>query len=96
MGSKLWWWVVQGHVFGDTAGEEADRTVVMAVLKSATDTNLFLGICMHFGELELESRKDAALIFGALLRIKIEDTGARPMVDYVKKQFAILEMLFVG
>lgn len=86
--------VIQVHVFGDDE-HSLQKTTVLTVLDECVKGNLYLSICKHLGELEFESRKDAAQIFGALLRLKNEE-GASPMAEYVEENSTILKMLFRG
>ncbi|GMH38425.1 hypothetical protein BSKO_06309 [Bryopsis sp. KO-2023] len=82
------------HLFGDEE-HSLQKDTVLNVATAAANGGLFLSICMHLGALEFESRKDAAQVFGALLRIKDENDSA-PMANYIKEHPAILEMLFNG
>lgn len=82
------------HVFGD---EEhcLEKATVLTVLEEAIKGNMYMGICMHLGHLEFESRKDAAQVFGALLRIK-DEQDRYPMAEYLMERNSILDMLFNG
>lgn len=87
------------YVFGtEDAPPTKDKVLLLA--REAARQGLLLGLCRNLGELEFESRKDAAQVVGALLRVKdddeMEEDKKYPTVHYVKSYPIILECLFNG
>lgn len=82
------------HVFGNEE-HPATKENVLDLAKEVCNQGLLLGVCQYLGELEFESRKDAALVVGALVRVN-DDEDRFPAVEYVKQHPVILECLFNG
>eukprot|EP00803_Ostreobium_quekettii_P008844 evm.model.scf_195.9 EVM.evm.TU.scf_195.9 scf_195:52259-58872(-) len=82
------------YIFGND-DHPASKENVLALAHEVCNQGLLLGLCQYLGELEFESRKDAALVVGALVRVN-DDEDRFPAVEYVKDHPVILECLFSG
>lgn len=84
---KLW-------LFGDD-GHEPTKENVIALAIEACKTDLLQLLVKHLNVLEFETRKDAAQVFGATVRIRDENDKC-PGANYVNEHAQILEQLFAG
>jgi calcium binding protein 39 len=81
-------------MFGDES-HEATKDSAIAMATEACKTNLLSLMVQHMAQLEFESRKDAAQIFGAIVRIK--DADDKPFGSmHVQQQPDILLNLIDG
>jgi calcium binding protein 39 len=85
---KLW-------LFRDEQGHGPTRDKVIALAHEVVGTDLQLLIVQNIALLDFETRKDAALVFGAIVRIK-DQNDTCPGAMYVKEHPQILSLLFKG
>jgi calcium binding protein 39 len=82
-------------LFGDEAGHEPTKESVVALAREVVRTE-FASLLVHvLPVLDFETRKDAAQVFGAIVRIRDED-GTCPGAAYVRAHPDILATLFAG
>ncbi|KAG2450688.1 hypothetical protein HYH02_004527 [Chlamydomonas schloesseri] len=81
-------------LFGDDE-HEATKENALALAQEAGRTDLLSLIVKNLGDLEFESRKDAAQVFGAIIRIKENDERG-PGAAYVLGHPEIPTLLFNG
>ncbi|PNW70198.1 hypothetical protein CHLRE_17g709950v5 [Chlamydomonas reinhardtii] len=81
-------------LFGDEE-HEATKENALALAQEAGRTDLLSLIVKNLADLEFESRKDAAQVFGAIIRIKDNDERG-PGAAYVLAHPEIPTLLFVG
>ncbi|KAG2499343.1 hypothetical protein HYH03_002918 [Edaphochlamys debaryana] len=81
-------------LFGDDE-HEATKENAVAFSQEAGRSDLLSMIVKHLGDLEFEQRKDAAQVFGAVVRIKENDERG-PGAAYVLGHPEIPTLLFVG
>lgn len=82
------------YIFGSD-GHPATKENVLLLAKEVCAQGLLLGLCQNLVEIEFESRKDAALVVGALVRVN-DDADQYPAVDYLADHSIILKRLFEG
>ena len=82
------------YIFG-SADHPATKEKVLLLAKEVCAQGLLLGLCRNLVEIEFESRKDAALVVGALVRVN-DEADQYPAVEYLKDHPAILRSLFDG
>lgn len=82
-------------LFGDDE-HEATKENAIALAHEAGRTPLLSLIVNRMVDLEFESRKDAAQVFGALVRIKGNNDERGPGIIYVQKHPEIPTLLFNG
>ncbi len=82
-------------LFGDDE-HEATKENAIALAHEAGRTSLLSLIVKQMVVLEFESRKDAAQVFGALVRIKGNNDERGPGIIYVQKHPEIPTLLFNG
>lgn len=86
-------------LFGDEHGGGHDPTKesVMSLVNEVVKTDFQLLLVENLVHLEFEARKDAAQVFGAIVRIRDEEaTPPCPGAQYVLQHQNILRMLFEG
>ena len=84
---KLW-------LYGDE-GHEPTRANVVALADEAVRTDLLAELPAKLALLDFEARKDAAQVFGAIVRIRDADDRC-PGAAYVEQHFDVVEALFDG
>eukprot|EP00878_Enallax_costatus_P029750 GHUV01032296.1.p1 GENE.GHUV01032296.1~~GHUV01032296.1.p1 ORF type:complete len:165 (+),score=34.65 GHUV01032296.1:186-680(+) len=82
-------------LFGDEQGHEPTKDNVVSLAYEVVKTDFQLYLIKNIALLEFETRKDAAQVFGAIVRIKDQDDKC-PGAIYVQQHPEILNMLFEG
>lgn len=67
----------------------------MSLAQEACKTELLSLLVKHLQELEFEARKDAAQVFGAIVRIR-DPENRSPGAAFVEQHYEIVEQLFQG
>ncbi|WIA32115.1 hypothetical protein OEZ86_002966 [Tetradesmus obliquus] len=83
-------------LFGDEQGHDPTREGVLALAQEVVRTDFVLKLVGNIGLLDFETRKDAAQVFGALVRIKEDAAERSPGAIYVERHPQILRLLFQG
>ena len=81
-------------LFGDEEHEVSKDSVIQLAMDACQTDMLYL-LVKHLGELDFETRKDAAQVFGATVRIRDNDDRC-PGAAYVKTRPYIMDKLFQG
>jgi calcium binding protein 39 len=81
-------------LFGDD-GYDPTKDAVINLALEVVKTDFLLLLVQRLSLLSFEARKDAAQVFGAVVRIK-DQADASPGAQYVQKHANILQMLFEG
>lgn len=81
-------------LYGDE-GHEPTKAAVVALAEEAVRAGLLELLPQKLGALDFETRKDAAQVFGAVVRIR-DNEDRCPGAGYVEQHFGILETLFEG
>ena len=82
-------------LFGDE-GHEPTKDNVIALAHEVVRTDFLLLLVTHLPSLDFEARKDAAQVFGAVVRIRDAAGQECPGAGYVREHAQILDMLFDG
>ncbi|MEW5303377.1 MAG: hypothetical protein WDW38_001704 [Sanguina aurantia] len=85
---------IKQFLFGDDSREPTKESV-MSLAQEACKTELLSLLVKHLQELEFEARKDAAQVFGAIVRIR-DPENRSPGAAYVEQHYEIIEQLFQG
>lgn len=86
-------------LFGDEQGGGHDPTKesVVALVRQVVRTDFQLLVVQHLPLLDFEARKDAAQVFGAIVRIRDDAAGSVcPGAEYVVRRPQIMALLFDG
>lgn len=86
---------IKHFLFGEEGYPEPTKESVIACAHQAIAKNLPSLLIKHLKELDFESRKDAAQVFGAIVRIKDADDKC-PGAEYVMQHLEIIDTLFAG
>lgn len=81
-------------LFGDDGHEPTKENVLCIAIEATQGALLFL-LVQHLGDLDFEARKDAAAVFGAIVRIRGANEQS-PGATYIMNKPEILAMLFDG
>lgn len=81
-------------LFGDE-GHEPTKDAVITLAAEIVKTDFLLMVVQQLTVLGFEARKDAAQVFGAVVRIK-DQNDACPGARHVEGHLDILQMLFQG
>lgn len=85
---------IKQFLFGDDSREPTKESVI-SLAYEACKTELLSLLVKHLQELEFEARKDAAQVFGAIVRIRDPEERS-PGAAYVEQHYEIIEQLFQG
>mmetsp|Transcript_19074 Transcript_19074/g.32684 ORF Transcript_19074/g.32684 Transcript_19074/m.32684 type:complete len:370 (-) Transcript_19074:403-1512(-) len=85
---------LKGYLIGDDE-HEVTKESVLEVAKEVARTDMLFLLVKHLAQLEFEPRKDAALIFGASIRVKDADDKSVGSV-YILQHPIITRRLFYG
>lgn len=82
-------------LFGDEQGHEPTKESVVSLAYEVVKTDFQLLLVKNIALLDFETRKDAAQVFGAIVRIKDHEDKC-PGAIYVQQHQEIMSMLFAG
>lgn len=82
-------------LFGDEQGHEPTKDNVVSLAYEVVKTDFQLLLVRNIALLDFETRKDAAQVFGAIVRIKDHEDKC-PGAVYVQRHQEILNTLFAG
>lgn len=85
---------IKQFLFGDDSREPTKESVI-SLAYEACKTELLSLLVKHLQELEFEARKDAAQVFGAIVRIRDPEERS-PGATYVEQHYEIIDQLFQG
>lgn len=86
--------LMKDWLFGDE-GHEPTKDNVIALAQEVVKTDFLLLTAEDLPKLDFESRKDAAQVFGAIVRIR-DQSDRCPGAIYVQQKPQILDILFEG